>query len=83
MRVPTVKLRHNRSGLVVKVNVQDYASDLGSSRYAAYSLVTGEADDVGGLKPEAKPEKATHEVKPVRKKRKYTRRKPTTQELDA
>jgi len=77
MRVPTVKLRHKRRNhLIIKVNVQDYASDLGRGRYAAYELVRGELDDSVGAKVDKPPESTVHEVGTPKKKRAYKRRTP-------
>lgn len=65
MRVPSFWIRNKKTKRKVKVNVSDWASDLGVSRFAGWERVTGEVDDIGGLKPEKPIEKTVHEVRPT------------------
>ena len=45
MRIPTVKIRNEKTGETRKINAVDYATDLGRSRYAGWRLVSEQSGD--------------------------------------
>ena len=64
MKVPKVKLKHEKTGVILKVNESDWATDLGRHRYSGYRRIgednAGNPDDViqTAIKSEGLEEKA-------------------------
>ena len=59
MRVPTIKIRNEKTGDVLKVNQSDWASDLGRARFAGWTALS----DAQNVEAEPDPPKQTvHEV---------------------
>jgi len=58
MRIPTVTLKQKSTGKIKVVNQSDYATDLGKSRFAGWSLLSETNNDA----PEAVVEVAVEEI---------------------
>jgi len=45
IRIPTVKIRNPKTGRCIQVNQDEWAQDLGTSRWAGYTLVSESGGD--------------------------------------